>query len=114
MKTSLTSRAGVNSSGVKSVMTRKPDLWCRVTKPNPRANLKLICFPYAGGSSVIFRSWYLHLPANVEVCALQLPGRQDRLLEPPFRRVPDATEEIGKSLLPILDRPFVFFGHSMG
>ena len=83
-------------------------------RANAKASLKLICFPYAGAATTAFWSWRLRLPENVELCAIQLPGRHDRSLEPPFRRVSHALEEIGKSLLTVLDRPFAFFGHSMG
>lgn len=76
--------------------------------------MRLFCFPYAGGGAGIFRRWAEYLPPSVEVCAVQLPGRGSRLLERPFKTLPPLVEAAGKELLPYLDKPFSFFGHSMG
>lgn len=46
--------------------------------------------------------------------AVQLPGREGRLREPALRSVPNVVEAVGPALLPFLDKPFAFFGHSMG
>jgi medium-chain acyl-[acyl-carrier-protein] hydrolase len=50
----------------------------------------------------------------VEVCAIQLPGREGRLVEEPFKSLPPLIEVLGPILLSSLDRAFVFFGHSLG
>ena len=63
---------------------------------------------------MIFRGWQESLPASVEVCPLQLPGRERRLPEKAFTRMEPLVGEIAKVLLPYLDKPFAFFGHSMG
>lgn len=76
--------------------------------------MRLLCFPYAGASAAIFRSWHSYLPEAVEVCGIQLPGRRNRIMEPPYARMVPLLEELGRALLPLLDRPFAFFGHSMG
>ena len=44
-------------------------------KPNPQGSLRLFCFPYAGGSSLIFHTWASSLPKNIEICPVELPGR---------------------------------------
>jgi medium-chain acyl-[acyl-carrier-protein] hydrolase len=89
-------------------------LWLTQIRPNPRARLRLFCFPYAGGSSMVFRNWADSLPASVEVCALRLPGRESRLREEPHTSLPLLTRAIDEALAPYLDKPFAFFGHSMG
>jgi surfactin synthase thioesterase subunit len=58
--------------------------------------------------------WAAGLPADVEVCAVQLPGRETRLREKPLDRIPDIVEGLLPELRPHLDVPFVLFGHSMG
>jgi len=83
-------------------------------KPKPRATLRLFCFPYAGGSALIYREWGAALPVQVEVCPVQLPGRGHRLREAPLQRMQPLAEESARALLPLFDRPFAFFGHSMG
>ncbi len=74
----------------------------------------MFCFPYAGGGASIYRGWASSLPADVEVCPVQLPGRESRLREPPFNSSAPMVAALAEGLQPYLDMPFVFFGHSMG
>jgi len=85
-------------------------------RPRPRhaAAVRLFCFPYAGGGAAIYRAWPDGLPSTIEVCAVALPGRGGRLGEAPFRDLSALVETLSDALLPGLDRPFAFFGHSMG
>jgi len=76
--------------------------------------MRLFCFPFAGGSASAFYSWSAHLPANIELCAVQLPGRETRMREPLFDRVAPLTRTLADTLAPYFDKPFAFFGHSMG
>jgi len=88
--------------------------WLGFHKLNPNASLRLLCFPYAGGSSQIYREWQKGFPSHIEVCAIQLPGRGHRLTEAPFTNVHELVKIAVEDLLPIIDRPFALFGHSMG
>jgi len=88
--------------------------WFVTPKPNPSARLRLFCFPYAGGSVHLFRRWPALLPPSVELCAAQLPGRGSRFKERPFTQMGRMTEAVGEGILPLLNKPFAFFGHSMG
>lgn len=90
------------------------DQWISCSKPNAQACLRLFCLPYAGGGSSIFRKWRQALPPNVEVCTLQLPGREGRLHEKPFQRLLPLAEAVAEAMLPHLNNPFAIFGHSMG
>ncbi|MBW4609133.1 MAG: hypothetical protein KME22_18490 [Hassallia sp. WJT32-NPBG1] len=63
-------------------------------KPNPQAALRLFCFPYAGGSSLIFRDWYDSLPPSVELCAIELPGRGRQMQLPPFSKIEPLVDAI--------------------
>ncbi len=83
-------------------------------RPNPSARLRLFCFPYAGNGATIFRAWPRSLPDFVEVCPVQFPGRENRLQEPPFTRLTMLAQAAAHGLAPHLDKPFAFFGHSMG
>jgi medium-chain acyl-[acyl-carrier-protein] hydrolase len=76
--------------------------------------LRLFCFPYAGGAASVFRNWSDGLSADVEVCPIQFPGRGTRLTEPPFTHLSHLVEALGEALLPLLDKPFALFGHSLG
>jgi medium-chain acyl-[acyl-carrier-protein] hydrolase len=90
------------------------DAWVRRQASNPQARLRLFCFPYAGGSASVFHSWAAALRSDVELNAVQLPGRENRLLDPPFIRLALLVEALAQILPPYLDRPYAFFGHSMG
>ena len=83
-------------------------------KLNPRAILRLFCFPYGGGAARAYRPWTQGLPPEIDVCAIQLPGRGNRLREPPLTKMSLAVELVGKEIVSLLDRPYAFFGHSMG
>ena len=86
--------------------------WIVRSKPQP--HLRLFCFSYAGGGASIFRYWSATLPAEVEVCPVQLPGRENRLREPPFTRLSPLVLALAHALNPYMDIPFAFFGYSMG
>jgi surfactin synthase thioesterase subunit len=74
--------------------------------------LRLVCFPPVGGSSSFFRTWLDAKLDGIEICAVQLPGREERFEERPFGRLRLLIE----ALVPFIpqDKPFAFFGHSMG
>jgi medium-chain acyl-[acyl-carrier-protein] hydrolase len=76
--------------------------------------LRLICFCYAGGNPAFFLPWQQELGPDVEVLAIQLPGRGARFGEPLVDDAVIAAEAICEAILPLLDRPYVLFGHSLG
>lgn len=78
------------------------------------ANARLFCFPHAGVGASTYRLWGRALPESVEVVAVQLPGRENRLQEPAVPSIVDLVQGLLPALQPELDRPFAFFGHSMG
>lgn len=88
--------------------------WVVAPRPHPEARLRLFCFPYAGGGASIYYAWPRGLPASVEVCAVQLPGRESRLAETPYADLGALVAKLGEELRPWMDRPFAFFGHSNG
>ncbi len=88
--------------------------WFAYREVNPRARLRLFCFPYAGGGASAYRGWAAALPADVEVCPVQLPGRESRLREPAFDRPAPLIAALADALQAHLGLPFAFFGHSMG
>ncbi|MDQ3951623.1 MAG: thioesterase domain-containing protein, partial [Actinomycetota bacterium] len=90
------------------------DRWTVVARPNQDPRVRLFCFPYAGGSAATYRTWSDVLPPDVEVQAVQLPGREWRLKEEPFRSVFPLVEELAVVLKDRFESPFAFFGHSLG
>jgi len=88
--------------------------WLAHRRPNSSAALRLFCFPYSGADASVFIRWADGLPATVELCPVQLPGRGARLSEPPLTDVYPLAEACAEGLLPWLDKPFALFGHSLG
>ncbi|AFZ01586.1 thioesterase II family protein [Calothrix sp. PCC 6303] len=88
--------------------------WVIRPQPNPEADSRLFCFPYAGGSSAMFRPWVSRLSQKIEICLVELPGRGTQIKLTPFTRIEPLVSAIAPIILPYLDKPFAFFGHSMG
>lgn len=89
--------------------------WLRCLRPSPvAATTRLILLPHAGGGSNFFRDWAASLPADIEPWAVQYPGRERRAAEPPPGELSELVMGTAGEVLPLLDRPTGFFGHSMG
>ena len=91
-----------------------PDSWFICAKPNVHAKVRLFCLPFAGGGASTYHSWPQAFPQDVEIRALQLPGRESRMREPRFTVAVSLAEALADAIEPYLDRPFAFFGYSMG
>jgi medium-chain acyl-[acyl-carrier-protein] hydrolase len=88
--------------------------WVLFPKSTARARVRLFCFPYAGGGASVYRAWANDLGADIAVCPVQLPGRGNRLSEPPCTRLSRLVDVLADVLLPQLGTSFALFGHSMG
>ncbi|MCP4119675.1 MAG: thioesterase [Desulfobacteraceae bacterium] len=78
------------------------------------ARMRLFCFPYAGGGASVFRQWETCLPGPVDVCAVQPPGRENRISETLIGDIHELVKALFPPLTPFLDLPFIFLGHSTG
>ncbi|MEV0407203.1 alpha/beta fold hydrolase [Actinoallomurus sp. NPDC050550] len=83
-------------------------------RPRPGAAVRLLCFPHAGGGAAAYADWPDGLGPDIEVCAVQLPGREARIGLSPFQNVEELVAALEASVGAELDRPFALFGHSMG
>lgn len=89
-----------------------PSKWVRPT--NDAASMRLFCFAHAGGGTSLFHPWRTLLTPEIDVCPVLLPGRESRRRETPIRRAAELIEPMFDALLPLVDRPYALFGHSMG
>ena len=101
-----------NTSSSSTGKTSNP--WLLSFKQSGKAELKLFCFPYAGGHSLRYRTWADGLPLAVEVCPVQLPGRGSRLSEPAYTNMANLVDAMYDSVFSYISGPFALFGHSMG
>jgi len=95
-------------------MNKNTKAWFQNGRMSEQVELKMFCFPYAGGTALVFKKWADLLPSTVEVISVELPGRGVRLREPAHVSLPPLIDELEEVIWPLLDKPFVFFGHSMG
>jgi medium-chain acyl-[acyl-carrier-protein] hydrolase len=78
----------------------------------PEALTRLFCFPHAGGGASAYVPWARALGDRpIEVAAAQLPGRNG---EPPFSNLDGIVDRLADAIEPLADRPYAFFGHSLG
>ncbi|MGA2117211.1 MAG: thioesterase domain-containing protein [Bryobacteraceae bacterium] len=75
---------------------------------------RLFCLPHAGGGASGFAAWASGWSGAGPICPVRLPGRESRQIEAPFERMPALVMALADALTGYLDRPFGFFGHSMG
>ncbi len=87
-------------------------LWRPSVRVNPAA--RLFCFSYAGMGASAYRLWPAALPPELDVLAIRLPGRESRLTEAPLLSIDSIVAALEPAVVPHLDLPFAFFGHSMG
>ncbi|WP_406294444.1 alpha/beta fold hydrolase [Embleya sp. NBC_00888] len=99
----MSARAGTSSR----FLPREPD--------EIGAPLRLFCFHHAGGAASSFGDWRRALGPGVDVLPIQLPGREGRAREARAGELTELVAELDADLDPWLsDRPYVFYGHSMG
>lgn len=93
---------------------QSPTRWIAARPAAAHTALRLICFPHAGSGAATYREWPRFLPAAVEVCPVLLPGRESRFGEPLPTRLGALIPPLALAIRDLADRPYAFFGHSMG
>ncbi len=88
--------------------------WFVTPHVKPEADARIFFFPYAGGGPAVFSKWSAELPVNIEAQIAHYPGRGSRHNETPLKSLPTMVDELSQAIQPFLDKPFVFFGHSLG
>ena len=88
--------------------------WLHRYRPRPAARRRLFCFPYASGNATFYRDWATGLSADVEVVAVQYPGRLDRIAEPCLHDMDAMVDAVVAAIRPALGDDYALFGHSMG
>ena len=89
--------------------------WFSVPVPSAQARARLFCMPYAGSGASCYHAWSRAFAGDgIEVRSVQLPGRESRLRELPFTAMAPLVSALTDHVALLTDRPFGFFGHSMG
>jgi surfactin synthase thioesterase subunit len=95
----------MNNSSTNSGLYQRPH----------QAPLPLICLPFAGAGPSFFKDW-APLTSSLDIVAPQLPGREKRFLEEPYRDVGQAITGILDEVLQLIGKRnrVSIFGHSLG
>ncbi len=86
----------------------------RVLRRAVQARLRLLIFPYAGGSTASFARWPDYFDGGVELCAVVLQGRERRRRERVPAHVRGLLDPLCGELRSLAPLPVALFGHSMG
>ena len=109
----VTAATAVNTAFTADTATADQTRWLRHQNRQTGA-IRLFCLPHAGAGASTFRGWPELLGPGVQVTAIQLPGREDRIRD----RAHDNLDALLAELVPVLasavDGPYALFGHSMG
>jgi medium-chain acyl-[acyl-carrier-protein] hydrolase len=95
-------------------MVQERSEWFVTERSSPQPEMRLICCGYAGGNSRVFAGWQAQFGPDIEVLAVETPGRGRRFKEAPVADLRELTQQLCEASKPFLDRPFALFGHSNG
>jgi surfactin synthase thioesterase subunit len=98
----------------RSSAVNSSHLWFDHLSRSKSPSLRLFCFPYAGGSVEVYRSWQRWFPAQIDLSLVHLPGRGKRLQEQAFTRAIPLVNAIADHVGPLTASPYALYGHSMG
>jgi surfactin synthase thioesterase subunit len=82
-------------------------------EPSDDVRARVFCLPVSGLGATTFRRWPGRID-GIEVCPVQLPGRENRMREPSYTDMDAFAADAASALEPYLDRPYAFFGHCLG
>ena len=89
--------------------------WIHRYHPTDEGEFRIACFPHAGGSASYYYALSEALSSELEMLAIQYPGRQDRRAEGCVENLAELADLSYAALRRSEDgRPTVFFGHSLG
>lgn len=90
------------------------DNWFIHPRPNSNAIARLFCFHPAGGNALFFQNWAKELHSSIEPIFIQLPRRSLHLGKPLLTRMDSVISYLSKAILEYCNKPYYFFGHSLG
>ncbi|MCC4321248.1 thioesterase II family protein [Streptomyces malaysiensis] len=101
-------------SGVTMTATALATAWLRgLGSREGTARQRLFVFPHAGAGASAYRL-AAYLPDSVEVCTVQMPGRESRFARPTLTSLDEAVATLAPLIANHAALPYAFFGHSMG
>jgi medium-chain acyl-[acyl-carrier-protein] hydrolase len=71
-------------------------------------------FPFAAGSQYSYNDFAKNTPIGITWKSMDYAGRGRRIFEKPMINIHEVVDDIVERLIDKLDKPYVFYGHSMG
>ena len=93
---------------------RRQSRWIRFENVAADEQVRLFCFPYAGGGASSFLPWKPLLPDYISLFPVQLPGHEERYGEQAVTDIDELCKRLAEALCPYFTPKTAFFGHSMG
>jgi surfactin synthase thioesterase subunit len=76
---------------------------------------RVFAFPYSGAGSSAYHQWASYFSQrNIDFIGMRLPARENRMGEEPVSNLSLLINSLSSEIIPFLNKPFVFFGHSLG
>lgn len=88
--------------------------WYLKYENKPHAPIRLFCFHHSGGGASVYHPWLKLLSPNIEMIAIQLPGRESRFTEPLTNNLNEIVEKLTEHFNFYKGKPYIIFGHSLG
>ncbi|MEV8637593.1 alpha/beta fold hydrolase [Streptosporangium sp. NPDC051023] len=88
--------------------------WFWVPVPRPNAEIRLFCFPHAGGDAPAFADLGRALPPDIEVWAVRMPGRGGRFTAPHAADVDELVHWVSAAMRPFVSGRYALLGQSLG
>ncbi|WP_301109739.1 alpha/beta fold hydrolase [Sporosarcina sp.] len=76
--------------------------------------ITLFCFPFAGGGASVYNQWINKMQEEITVCPIQLPGREERIMEKPYMDMKMMLEDLTEQIKNVIKGKYALWGHSMG
>ena len=82
--------------------------------PVAESTARILMLPYGGGGASAYRALAAELPAAIEGCPLQPPGREERVSEEPIAELDALVDEVVLVARSLGPEPLALYGHSLG
>src|SRR5262249_34897792 len=103
-----------NGTVLLSLGARQLSPWLIRGRSTGNERRRRLCVPSMGVGASFFTHFWLNPPADTDIVAVQLPGRENRADEPFLQSVEDIVGQLDAQLSPLADRPYAIWGHSFG
>lgn len=78
-----------------------------------KEKITLFCLPFAGGGASAYNQWAKKMQGKVTVCPVQLPGREEQIMEKPYIDMSVMLDDLEEAVRKVVYGPYALWGHSM-